>query len=194
MKLLIRLLKNGCESLQEIASLLGETTAETKIALTKLKETYGIKMNDLFADVGYVSLNHVGEELCGDMVEIVRHEDELIVVLADGLGSGVKANILSTLTSRIISTMMAENMSIDECVSTVAATLPVCKKRGVAYSTFTTMRFTGNTEAEIIQFDNPLVILLRKGKNCEYPMTERIIEGKKIFMRLKYPLSLTTFL
>lgn len=146
-------------------------------------------MNDLFADVGYVSLNHVGEELCGDMVEIVRREDELIVVLADGLGSGVKANILSTLTSKIISTMMAENMSIDECVSTVAATLPVCKKRGVAYSTFTIMRFTGNTEAEIIQFDNPLVILLRKGKNCEYPMTERIIEGKKIY-ETKIPVEL----
>lgn len=138
-------------------------------------------MNDLFADVGYVSLNHVGEELCGDMVEVVRKENELIVVLADGLGSGVKANILSTLTSKIISTMIAENMSVDDCVETIAATLPVCKKRGVAYSTFTIMRFIDNTEAEIIQFDNPMVILLRGGKNFEYPLAERVIEGKKIY-------------
>lgn len=138
-------------------------------------------MNDLFADVGYVSLNHVGEELCGDMVEVVRKENELIVVLADGLGSGVKANILSTLTSKIISTMIAENMSVEDCVSTIAATLPVCKKRGVAYSTFTIMRFIENTEAEIIQFDNPAVILLRRGKNYEYPKNERVIEGKKIY-------------
>lgn len=137
-------------------------------------------MNDLFADVGYISLNHVEEELCGDRVETVRKGNELITVLADGLGSGVKANILSTLTSKIISTMIAEDMSVDECVKTMAATLPVCKKRGVAYSTFTIMRFTDNTEAHIIQFDNPLVILLRKGKNYEYPRTERIIEGKKI--------------
>ncbi len=134
----------------------------------------------MFADVGYVSLNHVGEELCGDMVEVVRKDNELIVVLADGLGSGVKANILSTLTSKIISTMIAENMSVDDCVATIAAALPVCKKRGVAYSTFTIMRFIENTEAEIIQFDNPAVILLRKGKNYEYPMNERVIEGKKI--------------
>lgn len=47
-------------------------------------------MNDLFADVGYVSLNHVGEELCGDMVEIVRHEDELIVVLCRRFGQRSK--------------------------------------------------------------------------------------------------------
>lgn len=139
-------------------------------------------MNDLFADIGYISLNHVGEQLCGDMVEIIRDdEDELVAVLADGLGSGVKANILSTLTSKIISTMIAEKMSVEECVKTIAATLPVCQKRGVAYSTFTIMRFTNNTEAEIIQFDNPMVILLRGGKSYDYPVTSRVIEGKKIY-------------
>lgn len=137
--------------------------------------------NNLFADVGYLSLNKQGEQLCGDMVEVIRKEDdELIVVLADGLGSGVKANILSTLTSKIISTMVAAGMSIDDCVATIAATLPVCQRRGVAYSTFTIMRFIHNEEVEMIQFDNPMVILLRNGKHYDYPVNSRVIEGKTI--------------
>lgn len=139
-------------------------------------------MNSLCIDTGYISLNKYGEELCGDRVEIVRQEDgSFILVIADGLGSGVKANILSTLTSKIISTMIANSMSVEECVSTIAATLPVCQKRGIAYSTFTIIHITNNTEAKIIQFDNPIVIMLRNGKNLEYPLNSRVIDGKKIY-------------
>ena len=75
-------------------------------------------MNDLCADIGYKSINHYGEQLCGDHVDIVEQSDEsTVIVLADGLGSGVKASILSTLTSKIISTMMAADLPIEECVS-----------------------------------------------------------------------------
>ncbi len=137
-------------------------------------------MNDLCVDLGYRSLNKYGEQLCGDMVQVVRDDDTTIMVLADGLGSGVKANILSTLTSKIISTMISEHMSIEDCVNTIMATLPVCKVRGIAYSTFTIIKITNNTYAEIIQYDNPDVILIRDGKNYEYPTETKIISGKKI--------------
>ena len=147
-------------------------------------------MNHLWTDTGYVSINHVGEQLCGDRVEIIGdNEDSVTLVLADGLGSGVKANILSTLTSKIICTMMANNMPIEECVDTIVKTLPVCQVRKVAYSTFTIIRVTDNSIAEIIQFDNPNVILLRDGKSIDYPITSRVIEGKTI-LETKIPLQL----
>ena len=139
-------------------------------------------MNDLCADIGYKSVNHYGEELCGDHVDIVEEsENSTVIVLADGLGSGVKASILSTLTSKIISTMMAAGLPIEECVATIAATLPVCSVRGVAYSTFTIIYLRDNETAEIIQYDNPQVIVLRDDQNYDYPRTEMNIGGKKIY-------------
>lgn len=139
-------------------------------------------MNDLCADIGYKSINHYGEQLCGDHVDIVEpDESSTVIVLSDGLGSGVKASILSTLTSKIISTMMADGLSLEECVSTIAATLPVCSVRGVAYSTFTIIHIKNNQTAEIIQYDNPLVVLIRNEVNYDYPKTEMNIGGKKIF-------------
>ena len=139
-------------------------------------------MNNLCADIGWKSINHEGEQLCGDHVDIVEQsENSTVIVLADGLGSGVKASILSTLTSKIISTMMAEGLSLEECVSTIAATLPICSVRGVAYSTFTIIHLINNETAELIQYDNPHVILLRNGKNYDYQKNELNINGKQIY-------------
>lgn len=139
-------------------------------------------MNDLCVDVGYKSINHYGEQLCGDHVDVVeQNEKSQIVVLADGLGSGVKASILSTLTSKIISTMMAEGLSLTDCVETIAATLPICSVRGVAYSTFTIIHVVDNETAEIIEFDNPQVIVLREGSNYLYKRTEMSIGGKTVY-------------
>ncbi|MEA5059622.1 MAG: SpoIIE family protein phosphatase [Candidatus Pelethousia sp.] len=139
-------------------------------------------MNELCTDVGYVSLNKQGEQLCGDHVEIVEQVDgSLVIVLADGLGSGVKASILATLTSKIISTMIANGLTLEDCVYTIAATLPICAERQVAYSTFTILRIADNTEAELIQYDNPHTILLRDGKHMDYPEVCETIDGKNIY-------------
>jgi len=138
-------------------------------------------MNDLCADIGYKSINHVGEQLCGDHVDIVEpDENSTVIVLSDGLGSGVKASILSTLTSKIFSTMLAAGLPLEDCVEAVAQTLPVCSVRGVAYSTFTIIHLKNNETAEIIQYDNPQLILIRNEKNFDYPKIEMNIGGKKI--------------
>lgn len=139
-------------------------------------------MNDLCADIGYKSINHYGEQLCGDHVYVVEpSDDSTVIVLSDGLGSGVKASILSTLTSKIISTMLAEGLSLEECVETIAATLPVCSVRGVAYSTFTIIHLKNNQVAELIQYDNPHAIVIRDEQVWDYPKTEMNIGGKKIY-------------
>jgi len=141
-----------------------------------------MKTNNLCADIGYLSLNHAGEQLCGDHVEIVDDADgkSTVVVLADGLGSGVKANILSILTSKIISTMVASGLKLEDAVETIAQTLPVCSIRGVAYSTFTIFHIVNNGHVYIIQYDNPGVILMRNGKMTEFPCETRTIGGKQI--------------
>ncbi|MEG1862060.1 MAG: SpoIIE family protein phosphatase [Oscillospiraceae bacterium] len=139
-------------------------------------------MNRFYMDLSWNSLNKQGEALCGDRVQIIRKtEDEsMVMVLADGLGSGVKANILSTLTSKIISTMMANEMSVEQCVKAIANTLPVCEERQIAYSTFTIIKVDKHMCAHIIEFDNPQTIFLREGKNYDYPKSTGEISGKTI--------------
>lgn len=138
-------------------------------------------MNDLCVDIGYLSVNHFGEELCGDHVDVVKQsENSSVLVLADGIGSGVKASILSTLTSKIISSMMAQGLSLEDCVSTIADTLPVDKEKEVAYSTFTIISITDNEVAEVIQYENPNVLLIRGYESIDYPKDVMNISGKNI--------------
>ena len=131
-------------------------------------------------DVAWKSLNKHGEELCGDKVEIVKTRDSDILILADGMGSGVKANILSTLTSKILATMLHEGAVIESCVETIARTLPICQERKVAYATFSILQIFHNGDAYLVEYDNPDCVFIRNKKIVKYPYKVREIEGKKI--------------
>lgn len=147
-------------------------------------------MDKLCTDTGYVSLNKKGRAaLAATGVEIIaRSDNSLTLVLADGLCSGVKANILSTLTSKILSTMIENGMPIEECVDTIVKTLPVCSVRKVAYPHLPSSTWRQHhRHAHPVR--QPNVILLRGGKHWDYPTTSRVIEGKTI-LESKFPLQL----
>lgn len=131
-------------------------------------------------DICWKSFNKNFEELCGDKVEVLKTDNSEIVILADGMGSGVKANILATLTSRILGTMFREGAKIDACVETIAKTLPICKEREVAYATFSILQVFHNGEAYLVEYDNPKCIFIRNKEIVDYPYRERVIEGKSI--------------
>ena len=131
-------------------------------------------------DVCSKSLNKREEELCGDTVEIVKTADADIIILSDGMGSGVKANILSTLTTRILGTMLKNGETIEDCVETIAMTLPICKVRQVAYSTFAILQIFRDGRAYLVEYDTPACIVIRDGQKLEIEHTERELSGKII--------------
>lgn len=131
-------------------------------------------------EIAWKSLNKYHEELCGDKVETLKMEDSDVMILADGMGSGVKANILATLTSKILRTMFAYGEPIEKAVQTIAKTLPICKVRQIAYSTFSILQVFHNGDAYLVEFDNPACIFIRNRKLHEIPFQTRELEGKTI--------------
>ena len=136
---------------------------------------------ELFLETGCTSLNKYGEELCGDNVTSSVRDGWTTLVLADGMGSGGKANILSTLTSKILCTMASNDIDMIECVETVIQTLPVCRVRGVAYSTFSLIHVNQQGEGYLFEFDNPQAIFFHRGRCSDFERTELEICGNKVY-------------
>jgi len=130
-------------------------------------------------DVGISQLKKHGEELCGDSVEAAVNDDITTIVLSDGLGSGVKANILSRLTAKTAVRMIAQGADLEEVIETLAKTLP--KVRGHAYSTFGILEiFTREGTARLVEYDTPETFVGNSGRLKPIKRVKKDIGGKVI--------------
>lgn len=134
----------------------------------------------LFIESGEASICKYGEILCGDSLSVVPIAGGKLMVLSDGLGSGVKANILATLTTKIATRLMERGLPLEEVVETLTDTLPECKVRKIAYSTFTLLKVQEDGWAYLAEFDNPPTFFLKRGYLSELQYRDRTIGTRKI--------------
>lgn len=138
-------------------------------------------MKEYTVDIGGKNFCKKGEDICGDSFKVFQTPDSTVVVLSDGLGSGVQANVLSTLTVEVVGGLVSGNLSTHEVVETLIATLPVCKRRGIAYSTFSILRLYDTGHATLVEYDSPAAIRLRGGvKVSDLKTSEVNVLGKSI--------------
>jgi hypothetical protein len=136
---------------------------------------------DSFLDIFQASLLKRGEQLCGDKAQVYSSPERAIVVLSDGLGSGVKANILATMTTSIIVTMLRADVPLEEVMRTVIGSLPIDRVRQAAYATFTIIDVDKRTNRfRVTNYDNPPAFFFRRGKNVELKWREETILDRRI--------------
>jgi len=124
---------------------------------------------NFFIEVNCQQKQHNGERICGDVFlsQRVSGEERTIVVLSDGMGHGVKANVLATLTATMALNFTKEHKEINKIADIIMNTLPVCSVRQMSYSTFTIIDIEHNGTTRILEYDNPECLILRGKEKLE---------------------------
>jgi hypothetical protein len=136
---------------------------------------------DFYIEVNSQQRNHDEERICGDvfLYKYIKEEDRVIAVLSDGMGHGVKANILATLTSTMALNFAREHKEVDRIAEIIMNTLPVCSERKIAYSTFTIVDIESSGKANILEYDNPHAIILRRNQEFDPDWKKVVLEKGK---------------
>ncbi len=134
---------------------------------------------NFYIEVNSQQKNHDGERICGDvfLYKYVKEEDRVIAVLSDGMGHGVQANILATLTATMALNFTQEHKEVDRIADIIMNTLPVCSDRKISYSTFTIIDIENSGLVTILEYDNPLTVVLR-GKRLFDPSWKKVVLEK----------------
>jgi hypothetical protein len=136
---------------------------------------------NFFIEVNSQQRNFDGERISGDvfLYRYIKEEDRVIAVLSDGMGHGVKANILATLTATMSLNFTREHKEVDRIAEIIMNTLPVCSERKISYSTFTIIDIENTGKVTILEYDNPSCVILR-GNQVFDPLWKKVtLESRK---------------
>ncbi len=115
-------------------------------------------------EVGHFQVNHEGERICGDVFlsKRIPEENRVLCVLSDGMGHGVRANVLATLTATISLNFSLEHKDANALAGIIMRALPVCGERKISYATYTIVDVSIDSHVvSILEYDNPQALILR---------------------------------
>ncbi|HLP71477.1 MAG TPA: SpoIIE family protein phosphatase [Bacteroidales bacterium] len=136
---------------------------------------------NFFIEVNSQQRNHHEGRICGDvfLYRYIKEENRVIAVLSDGMGHGVKANVLATLTSTMAINFTREHKEVDRIAEIIMNTLPVCSERKISYSTFTIIDIESSGKVNILEYDNPGTIILRGRSLLDAPWKKVVLQKGK---------------
>ncbi len=122
--------------------------------------------NKFYIEVSSHQIHHEGEKICGDVFlsRRIREEGRTLAVLSDGMGHGVKANILATLTATMAINFAEEHKDVAVIAEIIMNTLPICSERKISYSTFSIVDIEMDGVTRVLEYDNPQCLIIREGK------------------------------
>ncbi len=142
-----------------------------------------------FIEVGFWQQAKFGQHAAGDVFlsNRIPGPDRLVCVLSDGLGSGIKANVLATMTATMALKYVSADIAVKKASEIIMETLPVCSRRKIGYATFTIVDVEHDGQVRIIEYDNPAYVLIRQGKKASMEKSVIEIQTKQLGIReLRY--------
>lgn len=133
-----------------------------------------------FIEVECLQRNHISERICGDVFKSgrVKEENRVVLVLSDGMGHGVKANVLATLTATMALKFTQEHKALEKTAEIIMKTLPECSERKMSYATFTVVDIDMHGKTTILEYDNPKAFIIRNGKEFKPQWKTMKLEGE----------------
>jgi hypothetical protein len=111
----------------------------------------------MFVEIGFCQMSKFGNMVCGDafMSKKYQNDHRHVAVLSDGLGSGIKANVLSTMTASMALNFCHRNEPVMRSALSIMKTLPSDSLRNISYATFTIVDIDNEGDVTIVEYDNP---------------------------------------
>ena len=147
-------------------------------------------MNNIFIDVDYAQIYKHGQKIGGDVFLLSRNPDnnQIVATLSDGLGSGVKANVLASLTAHMAHKLSFSPIDLNHSAEIIMNTLPVCKERKISYSTFTIadIRYKENMssiDVNLVEYDNPQSLRFSADEVIKWDRTKTELQRQGAFKK-----------